>query len=195
MMGSPSANWFFWGCVIELLLAAAALLLAWWLGIPLLQFFQWNLGALFLGIAATLPLFALLAWVLISSWEPLARIRRFLEVTLKDAFANWSWAQIGVMAILAGVAEELFFRGVLQTQLEQWIGRPGALLLASAIFGLFHSVTKTYAILVTGVGIYLGWLWIWSENLLVPVVAHALYDFVALAYCLRVRSEPARSAE
>ena len=40
------------------------------------------------------------------------------------------------------------------------------------------------------IGAYLGLLWIWTGNLLTPMVTHAVYDFVALVYFLRVyRSE------
>ena len=34
------------------------------------------------------------------------------------------------------------------------------------------------------IGIYLGWLLAATDNLLVPIVAHAAYDFLALVYLL-----------
>ena len=39
------------------------------------------------------------------------------------------------------------------------------------------------------IGLYLGWLWLAVGNLLVPIVVHALYDFVALMYLVKVRGE------
>jgi membrane protease YdiL (CAAX protease family) len=60
-----------------------------------------------------------------------------------------------------------------------------AVALASAVFGLLHAITPTYAILATVMGAYLGVVWIASGNLLAPIVAHALYDFVALVWLLR----------
>jgi uncharacterized protein len=51
-----------------------------------------------------------------------------------------------------------------------------------------HWITRTYALLAALVGLYLGGLWLWTGNLLVPIVAHALYDFVALIWILRRRA-------
>ena len=53
------------------------------------------------------------------------------------------------------------------------------------LFGLAHPITPFYAILAGLIGVYFGWLMIASENLLVPVVAHGAYDFVALIYLVR----------
>jgi membrane protease YdiL (CAAX protease family) len=36
-------------------------------------------------------------------------------------------------------------------------------------------------------GAYLGWLYVGSGNLLVPILVHALYDFVALAFVVSDR--------
>jgi membrane protease YdiL (CAAX protease family) len=41
-------------------------------------------------------------------------------------------------------------------------------------------------IVATVIGAYLGVLWLWTGNLMTPIVVHALYDFVALIYLLRV---------
>jgi hypothetical protein len=47
-----------------------------------------------------------------------------------------------------------------------------------------HAVTVTYAVLATAVGAYLGWLALTTGNLLVPMIAHGLYDFVASVYLI-----------
>ena len=46
-------------------------------------------------------------------------------------------------------------------------------------------ITPTYGVLAALIGVYLGWVWLASGNLLAPVVAHALYDFVALVVLVR----------
>jgi membrane protease YdiL (CAAX protease family) len=61
----------------------------------------------------------------------------------------------------------------------------GAVLVASAAFGLAHFLTATYAALAAVAGLYLGTLFLLQGNLVVPIVAHALYDFVALLYLVR----------
>jgi membrane protease YdiL (CAAX protease family) len=58
-------------------------------------------------------------------------------------------------------------------------------MLASLVFGLLHALTATYAVLATFMGVYLGAVWLGTGNLLVVVLAHALYDFAALVYLTR----------
>jgi membrane protease YdiL (CAAX protease family) len=86
------------------------------------------------------------------------------------------------------------FRGVIQTNLAGLTGVVPALLITSALFGLVHFVTSTYAVMAGLIGLYLGVFSIWSGNLFVPMVVHALYDFVALMYLARyMRPAPERS--
>ena len=56
------------------------------------------------------------------------------------------------------------------------------MLVTSSLFGLAHLVTSSYAVMAGLLGLYLGVLAVWHDNLLVPMVVHALYDFVALTY-------------
>jgi membrane protease YdiL (CAAX protease family) len=102
--------------------------------------------------------------------------------------------QLAVISLLAGVCEEVFFRSVIQGGLARHIGTISALALASVIFGVFHLVTKTYALIAALIGAYLGILWIVVGNLLAPVATHAVYDFVALAYFLRAHVRQRRVA-
>jgi membrane protease YdiL (CAAX protease family) len=58
--------------------------------------------------------------------------------------------------------------------------------VAGVLFGLVHSITFTYVVLATLMGVYLGWVWLYADhNLLVIVITHALYDFVVLLWLLR----------
>src|ERR1035438_5799422 len=52
-----------------------------------------------------------------------------------------------------------------------------ALVMASLLFGAFHLITWTCAIIAAFIGVYLGLLWIWTGNLLMSVITHAVYDF------------------
>jgi membrane protease YdiL (CAAX protease family) len=65
---------------------------------------------------------------------------------------------------------------------------PG-LLLASLLFGLLHPLTVMYFVLASLVGVYLGCWQLATDNLLVVIVAHALYDFVALVYLVGQRTD------
>jgi hypothetical protein len=63
-----------------------------------------------------------------------------------------------------------------------------ALVVSSIVFGLFHPITKLYVLLATIIGLYFGALVIFTENLLIPIVAHATYDAVQLIMTARSES-------
>jgi membrane protease YdiL (CAAX protease family) len=106
-------------------------------------------------------------------------------------FAGVGTGELAVVALLAGLGEETLFRGVLQQALDGPLPTWVALLATAALFGAAHWVTPTYAFLAGLVGLYFGALYLLSDNLLAPIVAHALYDVVALT--LLARMKPASS--
>jgi membrane protease YdiL (CAAX protease family) len=103
-------------------------------------------------------------------------------------------AELVLLALVAGVAEELLFRGVVQTGLAGTLPPWAAVLVAGAAFGLAHFITPAYALLAGLAGMYLGGLFWVQGNLTAPIVAHVVYDVVALNYVARLaRSSFARS--
>ena len=112
-------------------------------------------------------------------------MRDTMDRLIVPIFRQCSIGELLIVAILAGVCEELLFRGALQNGLEQLSGRPWlALAVASLLFGLAHPITPLYAVLAGAIGVYLGWLMSFTGDLLAPIVAHAAYDFVALVYAV-----------
>lgn len=167
-------------------LLVAASLLGWMIEQPPLRHFAWTLPAALWGIATTLPM--LLLFFLFLRWPigPLKRIQRFSEDVLRPLLAPCSLIDLLGISVLAGLGEELFFRGVLQEAFTRWFNVWIGILLSSVLFGLPHSITFTYALLATVMGAYLGCVWLYADhNLLVIVIAHALYDFIALVWLLR----------
>ena len=150
------------------------------------------LAGLAWGVAATVPMLAGLLLIEILPLEPLRRLDAVVQRRLVPLFRGASLVELGLVASMAGLGEELLFRGLLQDGLAQWLGGPAgewiAIGMASLLFGICHWVSRTYAALATLVGIYLGCVWLATGNLLAPIVAHALYDFVALVYLVRFRS-------
>jgi uncharacterized protein len=177
--------------VFEGSLVPAAIGLGWLLNSPPLATFHIEGRAALLGVAATLPPLALFWLCLKCPWRPFAEIAKITDEMLVPLFQNCRLAELAVIATLAGIGEEMLFRGVIQAaaaaeiggQRGLWLG----LLVASVLFGLLHCITPTYAILAGLVGLYLGGLWLASGNLLTPVVAHGAYDFLALVYLVRIR--------
>ncbi len=164
-----------------------ALVLGWWLGVAPFAHFTWSWRGLTSGIVATAPLLLGLAWCLRTSAAPLVRLVRLVEARIAPMFAGSSALALLVVALMAGVGEEALFRGVLQPALAGSLPAWVAVALTALLFGLVHWVTPTYALLAALVGGYLGALAVYTGNLLVPIVTHALYDAVALALLVRLK--------
>jgi membrane protease YdiL (CAAX protease family) len=124
-------------------------------------------------------------WSARSAWPPLELLRREIEQVLVPLFAECSLLELALIAAVAGLGEEMLFRGVFQTHLTDLWNPWLALAVASTAFGLLHLVTPTYALLAGLVGAYLGCLLILGDNLLLPISVHSLYDFVALTFLVR----------
>src|SRR5262245_19627418 len=172
--------------VVEGGLIVLAWLVGWLTGTPPLATFFWSLADAGVGVAATLPMlglfFAALRWPV----GPLGKIKKFVDELIRPLLAPCTLLDLAGIAVLAGFGEEMLFRGVCQAALANWTDRPWlALALASILFGAAHAITLTYALFATAMGAWLGWLWLWCDNLLPAILAHALYDFIALVVLLR----------
>lgn len=168
------------GCLFELALLLLAFLWGWLFQHPLLSDIEWNLKAVLVGTIAAIPPFAFFFWTLHSKLQLFSRHRNLLESLLPSLFGKWSVLQLLVISLIAGISEEALFRGAIQGSLTERADMIFAVVLASALFGAFHLLTWTYAVIAALIGAYLGLLWIWTGNLLTPMVTHAVYDFAAL---------------
>lgn len=163
-----------------------ALLAGWLIKSPPWGQVRWRADGFAIGIAAAVPMLIGLWFLRHIHRGPIGRLNAVVEGFLVPLFARCSIVELALISTVAGLGEELLFRGVLQPVLIGWFGTAIGLLAASAVFGLLHCVTPTYAILATLIGVYLGALPIWTDNLLPPIVAHGVYDFAALVYLTRV---------
>ena len=175
-------------------LVVLAVALGWLFGFPPADLIQWRWQAVALGAAASVPLVLLLV---AGDWVPflrLASLERIIDKLLVPLFRRCTILEFAIISLLAGLGEEMLFRGLLQEGLSRWwggdIGPWLALVVASLLFGIMHAVTPAYALLATAIGLFLGWLWIETGNLLVPITTHAVYDFLALVYMVRLRKAP-----
>lgn len=159
--------------------------LLWLQGRPLDALFQVDARGVGLGVAAALPMFLFFHRLMTTPRGVFVPVRRFLESTLRPVMRAWSGSQIACLAVLAGVGEEILFRGAIQGWVSERAGEAAGLLLASALFGLAHSVNRVYAITAGVMGIYLGLLAQVTGSLVAPMVTHALYDFLALLWLVR----------
>ena len=104
------------------------------------------------------------------------RLARDLEAAFRETLGRRGIAEIAVLALFSGTAEEIFFRGALQHTLG-WVA-------ASLLFGAVHFVPRRDYLLWTPfavlMGFLLGGLYLWSENIWAPVTAHVTINSLNL---------------
>lgn len=173
-------------------LAVLAVFLGWLIGRAPLQSLDWRPADASLAVAAALVPLAILIPCIFFPRGPLAELLRVVEETLVPLFHGCSVLDLAIISVLAGLGEEMLFRPIVQQSLAQliggsagpWIGLAGAALL----FAAAHWITTTYAVIAGLISLYLGWLWMVTGNLLVPIVTHTVYDFVVLVYLVKIRA-------
>jgi membrane protease YdiL (CAAX protease family) len=190
----PAYPFIVWAAGLEGGLAVLAVLLGWLLGLKPLETLDFSMEAVGIGVTATFPLLAAF-WVLVKyPVGPFRSTLRFLDEFLLPLFRQSSALELLIVSLLAGLGEEMLFRGIVQAGLTGWIGPPAgvwiALVVAAVVFGLLHAATPTYALLAAAIGLYLGGIWLLAGNLLTPICTHAVYDFLALVYLVKVRPIP-----
>jgi CAAX protease family protein len=153
--------------------------------------FRLDAKAVGYGIAATLPLLGLLGWCLRTRWRPMRRLVRLIEEHLTPYVAGASAGGIVLLSLMAGFGEEVLFRGVIQAGLADRLPAWLAVGIAALLFGVAHWLTMSYAVFATLIGVYLGILFLVTENLLAPIATHALYDVVALSVLVRLKPSAA----
>ena len=100
------------------------------------------------------------------------------------------------LAITAGFAEEVIFRGLplsyLKRQLRSEKHIPLVVCITSVLFGLTHvtnilfgasvSASLVQGVSTTCIGIFLGAVFVRGGNILVPMLLHTLHDFLLLSF-------------
>jgi len=145
----------------------------------------WSVRDFGIGLLATIPMLLLLVAAYLTSFAPLKQIREFLRDAIGPFLHRCRLIDILLLALLAGVCEEILFRGFLY----QWINVSNptlAVMFTNVLFGFAHAVTPMYALLAGFIGLYLTALMTidGTPNLLIPITAHSAYDFVAFLIVL-----------
>lgn len=155
----------------------AALISAKWFGITLLPLTKnFPRDALIGAVGAVLPL-AFFVCLLSGKADNVPLIRSLRKTVLSDVKAVFSPARfvdVVLISLIAGFAEELLFRGILQNKF--------GIIIASILFGLVHFVTPAYALIAALMGLYIGFFFHAYGSLLIPIQLHFVYDLGALTY-------------
>ena len=88
---------------------------------------------------------------------------------------------IFIIGIMAGVAEELFFRGALMSIITKKIQNPHMTIwIVAIIFSIVHFQFSGFLPRII-LGAFMGYLLYWTNNIWVPVFAHFLNNTIAIA--------------
>src|SRR5438046_5609231 len=90
--------------------------------------FRFDLVDVLWGLAATLPMLALFFLCLRRPVGPLRTIQKFCDDVLRPLLAPCTLLDLAGISVLAGLGEEMLFRGVFQSAFERYTG--------SALLGL-----------------------------------------------------------
>jgi uncharacterized protein len=118
------------------------------------------------------------AAVLLFTWwlARLIPLSRELEATLRERLGPLTLGEAYGLALLSGVAEEVFFRGALQ---PAWGFYP-----ATLIFAVLHSgrgrAMAFWATSALAAGAVLGALMLWRGTLFAPILCHVLVNAAQL---------------
>lgn len=83
-----------------------------------------------------------------------------------------------LLALLSGVAEEVFFRGLLQNLLISWLG-PLGLFLQALLFAILHPAPRqafAYPLYTGLAGLLFGLAYLFTGSLLPGILAHFLHN-------------------
>jgi hypothetical protein len=190
-------------CLFELGFGGLAILLGVAFGpdprslLPRLSDLQGILVGASLGCGLAIPWILCLLFLKRQRWQWSSELFELTRELLK--FLNGaSWYWLALLALSSGVGEEIFFRGWLQGWIQKLVGlgESGdgplttrnfinatlAIFLSALVFGIVHPLSKTYIAFAFAMGLYLGASYCLTGNLLVPIVAHASYNFVAMVW-------------
>lgn len=187
-MNSIEKNEFFRvACAFEAGLGLLAFPLGWLVGIKPMADFIFSWSAIGTGLLGTVPVFILFLVFYEHPAACLVEIKTTLKTVLGPYLSLCDRWQLLLLALLAGVGEELLFRGVFQPWMEVFFGLTAGLFVSNVLFGFVHCVTLLYAVLAGAIGLYLSGLMdvTGQRNLLIPMVTHGVYDFLAFLIVVR----------
>jgi len=155
-----------------------------------------RISTLLLSFAAILALLPFINWLMtvneqahlpdflsgVEEWMRASeeQAQRITEAFLSDTTVTGLIINIFMIGILAAVGEELVFRGVGIRLLEEWMHNKHLAVWISAIaFSALH--LQFYGFLPRVVlGVVLGYLFIWSGSLWVPIITHFINNGLAV---------------
>lgn len=132
----------------------------WDLFTPAPGWFFWSLLACGVGLAT-----CWLSKVSLSQFE----WAQDMENEFLNVLGPLTLGEVAVLAATSSIAEEAFFRGVLQP----WLGLVNATLIFAAVHVPMSRKLLAWPVFALAIGLVLGWLMQASDSLIPPIVTHA----------------------
>lgn len=105
-----------------------------------------------------------------------------LNLCFRDKGVGSFIANLLVIAVLAGIVEEFFFRGCLQKIIEKIVvNKHAAVWIAAFIFSAIHLQFYGFFPRLL-LGALLGYLFVWSGSIWLPVLAHVLNNALVVVF-------------
>jgi membrane protease YdiL (CAAX protease family) len=104
----------------------------------------------------------------------------------------WGWLGVGLFlaasVLVAPIAEELLFRGILLPWLTGWMRPAWSVGISALVFALGHVYYGVGAVLIGFYGVVLGWARLRTGKLTAPIFLHGLLDATTAATLLAMSS-------
>lgn len=105
-----------------------------------------------------------------------------LNLLLSEKSALSLLANIVVLAIIAGITEEIFFRGCLQQIFERIVSNKHlAIWITAFIFSTIHFQFFGFFPRLL-LGVLLGYLFVWAGNIFVPIIVHICHNAISVIF-------------
>jgi membrane protease YdiL (CAAX protease family) len=161
------------------------ILVSWWCARAFAMPPHWGVGGrdAAIGLGAAVALAAANHYLLMrapANWV-VDGVRAVFHDTIVPLFGSLHPLGAVLIGAAAGLGEEWFFRGILQPI--------AGLAIASVVFGFAHVGSARmlpFGVWATGMGVVMGALALATGGLLAPIVAHGVYDMLALHYIRRL---------
>jgi membrane protease YdiL (CAAX protease family) len=170
--------------LVALLTQGGLVALAWWAARVLALRPQWGSPGrdIVIGLAAAIVL-ALINYLLLTrapaNWV-VNGVRAVYRQTIVPLFGGLHPAGVVLIGAAAGIGEEWLFRGIVQPL--------AGLIATSVLFGIAHIGGRRmlpFGVWAMAMGLVMGALAIVTGGLTAPIVAHGVYDMLALEYIRR----------
>lgn len=167
----------------------------WWLDLDLIEWHnRWG-TPLWLDVVLGLGLGG--ATVVASRiFEKTTEWARVLTEEFRKILGHLTPTQVLIFAVTSGIAEEVFFRGFLQQAITErlfdgdTVGMIAGLIVASIVFGIVHvgpdrEKFLPWTIMALVLGFFFGAVYLYTGNIIAPVVAHFTINFLNLLHIAR----------